>query len=99
MEKIFVFINGGRGTDWIQGLAMHEDGTVLAQHVSSNETWFEHDMGLNSDWKHEHYREHCPNGFELMHVEDPKNHEGLMAAYALNQLVAKKAQPITPLQE
>lgn len=90
MKKIFVFINAGEGTDWIEGMAMCEDGTCLASHVSSHEFWFKHDMGLTSDWKHEFYSAHCPNGYELIHVEDVLNHAELMAAYRLNQEQAKE---------
>lgn len=85
MKKIFVFINGERGTDWVQGLALCEDGTAVAQHVSSTEGWFEHDMGITSDWKHELYAAHCPEGFEIVHVEDPLKNPEVMAAYELNQ--------------
>lgn len=85
MKKIFIFINGGKGSDWVQGMAMCEDGTVVAQHVSSTDYWFAHDMGLTSDWKHDLYAAHCPDGFELVHVEDPRQHPELLAAYKINQ--------------
>lgn len=90
--KIYVFINSGRGTDWIVGMAMAEDGTCLAGHVSSHEQWFRHDMGLTSDWKHDHYKEHCPDGYELIEVEDPRNHEGIQAAYKLNQAMKSASE-------
>lgn len=91
--KIYVFINSGKGTDWIVGMAMAEDGTFIASHVSSHYQWFRHDMGLTSDWKHEHYKKQYPDGYELVEVEDPRNHEGLQAAYKLNQ--AMKIAPPT----
>ena len=87
-KKIYCFNNGG-----IVGLysilAMCEDGHVLAEHASSNDSWGKHDIGITSGWKHERYKEHCPDGYELEWVDKPKQHEGLMTAYALNQELAK----------
>lgn len=85
--KIFVFINGGRGTEFVKGESLSEDGHFLAGHLSSNETWFRHDMGLTSDWKHEKYKAHYPDGYELVEVleEDPRQNADLMAAYAKYQ--------------
>lgn len=84
-KKIFVFVNSGAGTDWQVGMALCEDGHCLAQHVSSSYGFFRHDMGLTSDWKHEYYREHCPEGYELVEVKETNGHEGIAAAYKLNQ--------------
>ena len=82
--KIYVFVNGRWGNDCI-GLALAEDGHCLGSHLSSSEMWSRHDMGLTSDWKHDGYKEHYPDGYELEWVDDPKKHEGLMAAYKKNQ--------------
>jgi len=93
--RIFVWINTGQGTDWQVGMAMAEDGAYLASHVSSSLAWAKHDMGVtphNGDnWKHAAYAAHYPEGFELIWVDHPKTHEGLMAAYALNQ--SKAVEP------
>lgn len=70
--KIYVFIDFGRGTSFIGGIAVAEDASVLARHISSSEDFFKHDMGLTSDWKHEQYKEKYPAGFELVLIEDPK---------------------------
>jgi hypothetical protein len=83
--KIFCWINEGEGTDWQVVMAVAEDGCFLASHVSSSETWARHDIGLTSDWKHDRYQEHYPDGYELEWVENAKTHEGLQAAYVLNQ--------------
>jgi hypothetical protein len=84
MPKIYCFINGG-----IPGLldviAMAEDGTYLAGHGSSNEGWARHDIGISSDWKHDRYREHYPDGYDLVWLDKPKGHPGLQEAYARNQ--------------
>lgn len=92
--KIFVFENSGAGTDWIGGVALAESGHHLGSHISSHHNWFLHDMGLTSDWKHDEYKKHYPDGYELVHVKDPRNHEGLKAAYALNQKLAKEAEKL-----
>ena len=92
-KKIFVFMNSGRGTDWIEGMALCEDGRYIAGHVSSSEGFFKHDMGLTSDWHHDDYKSACPDGYELVYVDDPRNHEGLMAAYKLNQETVPAASP------
>lgn len=88
--KIYCFVNSGHGTDWQCGMAMAEDGTCLAEHVSSHVEWAKHDLGIGSDWKHDAYRAHYPDGYELVWLDEaelkqPGGHPGLMAAYALNQ--------------
>lgn len=67
------------------GNALAEDGTGLAAHLSSSVAYAKHDMGLTSDWKHDIYREHCPDGFELEWVDDVETHDGWRAALALNR--------------
>lgn len=83
--KIYAFVNGHWGGGDMVALAVAEDGTVLAQHVSSSPSWAQHDMGVTSDWKHDKYAEHYPDGFEIEWVDKPKEHLGLMAAFELNQ--------------
>jgi hypothetical protein len=89
--KIYCFINSGKGTDWVTALALAEDGHCLASHDSSCDAWAHHDIGHTSDWKHEEYRKHYPDGYEVEWVEDPRAHAGLAAAYAKNQELAKAA--------
>lgn len=74
--KIFAFINGG-SPGWYSGAAIAEDGTVLpASHVSSSPGWARHDMGANgqSEWKHDVYAAHYPDGFQVEWVENVKEH-------------------------
>lgn len=78
--KIFGFVNGGT-PGWYIVEALSEDGYFLAQHLCSHPSFGPHDIGVTSDWKHEIYRAHYPEGFEVVWVEDPKTHEGLKAAY------------------
>lgn len=91
-QKIFCFINSGKGTDWQNVQALCEDGRCLAGHVSSNEGFARHDIGMTSDWKHDHYKKHCPDGYELVWVDDPVGHVGLNEAYKKNQLLSIEAK-------
>lgn len=51
--------------------ARTEDGKWLASHISSNESWARHDIGLTSDRKHDAYRACYPNGYDLVEVPLP----------------------------
>jgi hypothetical protein len=73
-----------RGGD-VLGAALADDGTGLAEHLSSSVGFAQHDMGLTSDWKHDYYREHFPGGFELVWVDDPATHPGWQAALEKNK--------------
>lgn len=92
MKKIYCFVNSGKGTDWQIVIALCEDGHCLASHCSSNEGWAKHDIGIGSDWKHDKYKEHCPEGFELIWINDAADSKEVDAAYELNQQLAKLAK-------
>jgi hypothetical protein len=53
---IYCFIVGHwrRGED-VYVLAVDEDGKTLAQHISSNPEWAQHDIGITSNWKHDRF--------------------------------------------
>jgi len=91
-KKIFCFVNSGKGTDCQAVMALCADGVFLASHISSSEGFARHDIGITSDWKHDTYKKHCPEGFDLEWVDDPLNHPELMAAYELNQKLGKEAK-------
>lgn len=69
------------------GYALCEDGAPLASHLSASIKWVKHDMGLTSLLKHDIYREHCQNNYELEWVEfeNLEKHEGFMRAWELNR--------------
>lgn len=69
MDKIFIFINEVNPLGVIP-VALAEDGTLLAQHVCSSEAFISHDMGITSEWKHDAYNEHYPEGWELEYIKD-----------------------------
>ncbi len=92
--RIFAFINGRFGGSDLVVVAVAEDGTCLAQHVSSGVSWARHDIGVTSDWKHDIYAERYPDGFAVEWVDDPADHPDLQRAIALNAAVAaNEAKP------
>ena len=91
MNKIYCFINSS-SPEWYSVLAIAENGHCLAGHASSSKYWAAHDIGMTSDWKHELYKEHYPNGYELVWLDDPMEDEGLKLAAELNQMLGKEAR-------
>lgn len=69
----------------VVGQAVREDGTVLTGHISRSIDWAKHDLGLTSTWKHEIYQEKCPEGYELVWVDDPHTDKRWQAVLALNK--------------
>lgn len=79
-KRIFAFVGGALGQD-VVGYAVSEDGYCLASHVSSNEGWAKHDLGLESNRKHDAYNSHFgASQWEIEWVSDPESHEGMKAA-------------------
>ena len=79
--KIFAFINERLGSDVIV-TALAESGDFLASHYSSTENYAKYDIGVTSERKHDLFKEHYPNGYELVWVDgNPKKHDGVIAAY------------------
>lgn len=76
--------------DWgehhdVIGMALAQDGTGLCSHLSSNIERSKHDMGLTSNWHHDSYDKHYPDGYELVWVDNPDNDEGFQKAVVLNK--------------
>jgi hypothetical protein len=93
LPKIFAFCNGGE-PEWWNMAALSEDGEFLAGHLCSHPIFGPHDMGITSDWKHEHYRERYPGGFELVWVPGGvEEHEGISAAHAKHLSAGKDGTP------
>lgn len=72
--KIFIFANTtnlevAERKRWVSACALAEDGTMLAGHVCSHRGFISHDMGITSDWKHDLYDKHYPDGYELVLIE------------------------------
>ena len=83
-------VNGSTVGGDVIGYALADDGHALASHLSSNVGFSQHDMGLTSDWKHDKYKEHFPDGFELEWIDesDLEHHEGFKKAFELNTIQA-----------
>lgn len=81
--KIYGFNNGGTH-GFMRAVAITEEGIGLTMHLCSHEGFMPHDLGMDgqSDWKHEHYDKHYPDGWECEFVssENFHTHEGLQAA-------------------
>lgn len=94
--RIYCWVNSGHGTDMQVVVALAEDGTCLASHMSSSEGWARHDIGVTSGWKHEHYSEHYPDGFEMVWVSDFHQHQrddqGFALALVRNEASAEAEQ-------
>lgn len=88
LPVIYGFNNGGGAGNYYACL-MAEDGTGLGSHLCSSEGYMPGDLGCiegSRPDRHEHFREHYPDGYRMEFVSgDPREHAGLMAA-------AKRAQ-------
>lgn len=99
MDKIFVFSNVRGGGDGIC-YAMAEDGNVLGAHWCSHEGYARMDLGVNEGSRpdrHETYKEHYPDGYEMIFVpaSEVNSHEGISAAWELNQKLAVTSEDTT----
>ena len=91
MGKIFCFINGG-SSGWYEVVAISENGYHLAGHISSCKSWAKHDIGIGSDWKHDKYKKHYPDGYELVWIDEPENSKELDLAFQKYDELGEVAQ-------
>jgi hypothetical protein len=89
LPVIYGFNNGG-SPGWFSGQLLAEDGAGLGGHICSHEGYMPHDLGIldgSRPDRHETFQRHYPDGYrmEFVSLADVKSHEGLMAAYKLNQ--------------
>ena len=85
MNKIYGFFNSTESFGDAEGIAIAEDGEILATHVSSCESWSAHDLGMNGHciWNHDIYDGKYPEGWECEFVtinDNRDTHEGLQLA-------------------
>lgn len=88
-KRIIYYFCNSCSYEWHVGLAMDDDGVWTAEHVCSHHAFLEHDLIRRPDIV-ERYDKAYPDGWEAEFVERPKEHAGLMAAYAKNQ--ARRAE-------
>lgn len=91
-KRIIYYFCNSCSHEWHVGLAMDDAGECVAEHVCSSHFWLLHDLILRPDRK-EGYDKAYPDGWEAEYVERPKEHAGLMAAYAKNQARRKEVAP------
>lgn len=88
LPVIYGFNNGG-SPGFMHAQLMAQDGTFLGSHGCSSEAYMPADLGCLEGTRpdrHEEFQQHYPDGYRMEFVSgNPRNHEGLMAAYALNQ--------------
>lgn len=94
MTKIYCWVNSGKETDWQVVIAMDENGFDAGNHVSSSVNWAKHDIGYSNPnhYRHEYYRKAYPDGYELVWVDNPREHPGLMEAHAKTQALPDDAK-------
>lgn len=94
MSKIYVY-TADRFPQTADGdlvcVALAEDGTTLASHVSSNAGFARRDMGVDSIRKHDRYQKHYPEGYEVVDLielseEELDKHEDFLAVYRLHKM-------------
>jgi hypothetical protein len=83
--KIFIAALPAPHWDGVAGVALREDGVLLAQHISSDANFAQFDMGITSKRKHDVYQRECPDGYELEWVPIASTHPGYQAALAKNR--------------
>ena len=89
--RIFVFVSDRPGVGWLLGMAIAEDGQLLAAHLSSSRDWLRYHLGLTSGLCHRSYRDHYSRGYKLVEVADDEvpGHQGLAEAIRRRQEAAE----------
>ena len=83
MPKIYIYCKRVSKKDFIF-YAIAEDGSCLASHLQTNVKDGQREMGISSNYKHEHYQAYYPDGYELEWVGNPIDHDGLQQALKQN---------------
>lgn len=88
--KIYTFCNNENCDSWSglhKALAITEHGECIAQHISTSHRYLHHDVGMRMQVI---YDRKFPDGYELIPVENPKEHPGLKLVLENVALQAKK---------
>jgi hypothetical protein len=92
--KIFCFVKSSC-TGWFNVVGLAEDGVCLSGHASSTEDWAKHDIGMESDWKHDLYKAHYPGGYELVWLDKPDDNADCLEALKKNQEMHDQQEALT----
>ena len=94
--KVFVWATpGATQFGGVAGHAIAEDGTGLAGHISSNESWAKLDM--TSDYKKKDYAEHYPDGYEIEWIDydDLEGHAAFNHAFRRHEEIHRENAVLT----
>lgn len=88
LPVIYGFNNGGP-VDFLTGVLIAQDGTVLGSHICSNEYFMYGDLGITegeAPQRHVAFQKHYPDGYRMDFVprDKLKDHAGLNEALRLN---------------
>lgn len=89
---IYGFNNGG-SHQMLMAQLLAADGTAMGSHCCSHECYMRGDLGIEEGHRadrHEYFQKHYPDGYRMAFVK--WEHEGLQAAYRLNQAQREDAQ-------
>jgi hypothetical protein len=96
LPVIYGFNNGG-APEWLQAVAIAQDGHVLGSHICSHEGYMPHDLGITQgsrkDRHEKDYQAHYPDGYRMDFVRF--NDEGLTKALELNKLLEDQHEEST----
>jgi hypothetical protein len=85
MNKIFIYALK-HGPEYYDH-ALTDDGLIVACHISKSIELAKADMGIGTEAQHDLYREHFPNGYELVWIDskDLDNHTEFQEAFAKHE--------------
>jgi hypothetical protein len=96
LPVIYGFNNGG-SRNWLQAIAIAEDGAFLGAHICSDEGYMPHDLGIlegsRPDRHEAEYRRHYPHGYRMEFVTSAEypTHTGVLAAVEKANAIPKAA--------
>ena len=91
-HTIYCFVVMDYG-EYLYSIALSEDGYMLTSHISTNRSFAMTDMGWNNNNdKHQQYKEHYPDGYNVAWVDDPEDHRGVQEAIRLNKELGEKSK-------
>jgi urocanate hydratase len=80
MNKIFITAIIRKDGN-VHGLAIAENGHILAEVLSSTTYWALHDLGMDSTKNHDVYENYYPKGYKIEVVDNFEKHEGIRQAF------------------
>ena len=82
MTIIYCFVNGGWGDDVVGVAVCASCGSVVGQHVSSNENWAQHDLTRSyhvQDYEQHAHEQHASDAVQVAWLEKPEDSSELRA--------------------